>query len=69
MPKKDVKRRGRPPVVGVARSSRLSLRLTEDERMACARLADSLGLSLADWVRDVLLAASVQSPRRKKPRV
>ena len=63
MPKKDVRRRGRPPVTGVARNSRLSLRLTAEEYALCQERADGLGLSLADWVRAVLTTAS----RRKKP--
>jgi predicted HicB family RNase H-like nuclease len=63
MPKKDVRRRGRPPVTGVARNSRLSLRLTAEEHALCQERADGLGLSLADWVRAVLTRAS----RRKKP--
>jgi uncharacterized protein (DUF1778 family) len=67
MTKKDVRRRGRPPVTGVARNSRLSLRLTEDEYALCQDRADRLGLSLADWVRTVLTAASRRAHQRKNP--
>lgn len=49
---------GRPPVAkDKAKSSLLSVRLSEPERVELEQLATQEGLKLSEWVRKTLLAA------------
>lgn len=53
---------GRPPRSGQRTSYVLTIRLTQSEREAFARAANSSPMS--EWAREVLNAAAARKPRR-----